>query len=99
MSAANDAENAFAESIKRLNRALDGLETAIDGRIEGQRDIGEAEAEVQRVNSDRTDLAQSLDASEARAKRLEDTNREVSRRLVNAMETIRTVLDCSAANQ
>jgi hypothetical protein len=33
------------------------------------------------------------DGSEARAERLEEANREVSRRLVTAMETIRAVLD------
>ena len=38
-------------------------------------------------------LAQELDSSEARAERLEQTNKEVSRRLVTAMETIRAVLD------
>ena len=38
-------------------------------------------------------LAQELDQSEFRANRLEEVNREVSRRLVTAMETIRAVLD------
>ena len=35
----------------------------------------------------------AADASEARAERLENANKEVSRRLVTAMETIRAVLD------
>lgn len=35
----------------------------------------------------------SLDQAEFRANRLEEVNREVSRRLVTAMETIRAVLD------
>jgi len=42
---------------------------------------------------DRARLAHELDSSEARAERLEDANKEVSRRLVTAMETIRAVLD------
>ena len=54
---------------------------------------GLAEAEVQRMNADRSRLAQELDNSEARAERLEEANKEVSRRLVTAMETIRAVLD------
>jgi hypothetical protein len=45
------------------------------------------------MNADRSRLAQELDASEARAERLQDANKEVSRRLVTAMETIRAVLD------
>jgi len=48
---------------------------------------------VRRVNTDRSRLAQELDQSEFRANRLEEVNREVSRRLVTAMETIRAVLD------
>ena len=42
---------------------------------------------------DRSRLAQELDQAEFRANRLEEVNREVSRRLVTAMETIRAVLD------
>ena len=48
---------------------------------------------MQRLNADRSRLAQELDTSEARAERLEEANKEVSRRLVTAMETIRAVLD------
>ena len=43
--------------------------------------------------ADRARLAQELDNSEARGERLQEANREVSRRLVTAMETIRAVLD------
>ena len=52
-----------------------------------------SQTEVQRMNADRSRLAQELDNSEARAERLEEANKEVSRRLVAAMETIRAVLD------
>ena len=45
------------------------------------------------MNADRAKLATELDNSEARAERLEEANKEVSRRLVTAMETIRAVLD------
>jgi len=48
---------------------------------------------VRRVHADRSRLAQELDQAEFRANRLEEVNREVSRRLVTAMETIRAVLD------
>ena len=51
------------------------------------------EGEVKRVHVDRARLAQELDQSQFRANRLEEVNREVSRRLVTAMETIRAVLD------
>jgi chromosome segregation ATPase len=86
-------EATFKEVIARLGKAIDTLEDAVAARIEREQDYGEAEAEVQRMNADRARLAQELDSSEARADRLEEANKEVSRRLVAAMETIRAVLD------
>ena len=81
------------EVINRLGKAIATLEDAVSARLERDKDYAEAEAEVQRMNADRARLAQELDASEARAERLEGANKEVSRRLVTAMETIRAVLD------
>lgn len=86
-------ETTLKEVIARLGKAIDELENAVSARLENERDYSEAEAEVQRMNADRSRLAQELDNSEARAERLEDANKEVSRRLVTAMETIRAVLD------
>ena len=86
-------ETTLKEVIARLGKAIETLEDAVAARLEHERDYSEAEAEVQRMNADRSRLAQELDNSEARAERLEDANKEVSRRLVTAMETIRAVLD------
>lgn len=86
-------ETTLTQALERLEKALNGLEQAIDLRLEQEGDFAEAEEEVQRMNADRSRLAQELDNSEARAERLETANREVSRRLVTAMETIRAVLD------
>ena len=80
-------------AIDALKGAVTGLESAIDGRLDRERDRVEIEGEVRRVNTDRARLAQELDQSQFRANRLEEVNREVSRRLVTAMETIRAVLD------
>ena len=49
-----------------------------------------SKAKSGRVHADRSRLAQELDQAEFRANRLEEVNREVSRRLVTAMETIRS---------
>ncbi|ABQ61671.1 conserved hypothetical protein [Brucella ovis ATCC 25840] len=81
------------QALERLEKALNTLEEAVDLRLDKEGDFAEAEEEVQRMNADRSRLAQELDQSEARAERLEAANREVSRRLVTAMETIRAVLD------
>ncbi len=86
-------EATLKEVLARLGRAMDSLEAAAAGRLEHEQDYSEAEAEAQRLNADRTRLAQELDNAEARGERLEDANKEVSRRLVTAMETIRAVLD------
>jgi chromosome segregation ATPase len=80
-------------AIEELRRAIGALDNALDMRFDRERDRGEVEGEVRRVNTDRSRLAQELDQSEFRANRLEEVNREVSRRLVTAMETIRAVLD------
>ena len=45
-----------------------------------------------RMVSDRSRLAADLDAAAARARGLETTNREVARRLDEAIDTIRSVL-------
>ncbi|RCS23687.1 DUF4164 family protein [Phyllobacterium salinisoli] len=86
-------DTTLKQVMDRLERALDALEEAVDLRLEKEGDFAEAEEEVQRMNTDRSRLAQELDISESRAERLESANREVSRRLVTAMETIRAVLD------
>jgi septal ring factor EnvC (AmiA/AmiB activator) len=65
---------------------------ALDGRLNGEAEVSGLENELHRLGTDRSRLAQSLDAAEARSAKLENANREVSRRLVTAMESIRSVL-------
>lgn len=77
----------------RLDTALSQLEAAVHRHVEAGERFATAEDELQRLGEDRSKLAQDLDSALARADRLEDTNREVSRRLVSAMETIRAVLN------
>lgn len=77
----------------RLEKAVEGLENAVEARLEKENSFSEIEAEVQRMGADRARLAQEIDKSKARAEKLAEVNREVSRRLVAAMETIRAVLD------
>ena len=83
----------LAAALARLNNALDLLDNAVDASIESDGSRRSSSEEVQRMSEDRAKLAQELDSSENRANRLEETNREVSRRLVAAMETVRGVLD------
>lgn len=80
-------------ALKRLETALDLLEGAVERQLEGALHVASLENELHRLGTDRSELAQSLDAAEARTARLEQTNREVSERLVAAMETIRTMIN------
>jgi hypothetical protein len=80
------------DALHRLNAALELLDGAVERRLEGAREVSILEGEVHQLGTDRSRLAQSLDAAAARAARLEEANRDVSRRLVTAMEAIREVL-------
>ena len=80
------------DAVTGLNTALDQLQAAIERRrLAGTRNDA-LESEVQTLNADRARLADRLDKAEARAARLESVNKDVSHRLVGAMETIRGVL-------
>jgi len=88
--------DAFADAVRRIDQAVTHLElsartargrlTALDG----------AEAEARRLAGERTRLAVELDRANANARRLDDKAAEVSRRLVEAMEGVKTVLSGSA---
>jgi len=79
-------------ALKRLEAAIDLLDDAIEGRLEGVRQVADLEEEVHRLGADRSELAQTLDQAEARGAKLDDVNRQVSQRLDAAIETIRSVL-------
>ena len=85
-------------SLDKLASAVSALEEAVDERLDREAALTGAEAEVQRMGADRARLAESLDNAEARAQQLESANREVSRRLVDAMESIRSVLERTAVS-
>ncbi|OKL44062.1 hypothetical protein A3843_10810 [Pseudovibrio exalbescens] len=83
-----DLDKAF----DRLTAAISKLEAAAGRRLSHDKSVETLEDDLQRLAEDRSQLAATLDEAEAKAERLEAVNREVSRRLVSAMETIRAVL-------
>jgi len=87
--------SSLAKALAQLNSALDTLEKSVDLSIESSGQNRSADEEVQRMADDRARLARDLDGAEARANRLAEANKEVSNRLVGAMETVRSVLDKS----
>ncbi|WP_412058886.1 DUF4164 domain-containing protein [Bartonella sp. DGB2] len=87
------ADQALISARLKLEKALTKLEQTLNQQRETNQDIEGLEEEIQRMNNDRSRLAQELDQSEARAERLEQANKAVSKRLITAMETIRTVIE------
>lgn len=79
--------------LQLLDRSLNRLENAVDTHLDDRRRLKSLDSEISDMMLDRSRLAQSLDKAEARAMRLEDANKEVSRRLVTAMDSIRSVLE------
>jgi hypothetical protein len=80
---------------RRLSLALDALQAAVERRQEADRGQEGLTAQLHLLGADRSLLASNLDAVAARAKKLETVNRDVSKRLDVAMDTIRTVLEAN----
>jgi hypothetical protein len=78
---------------RRLMTALDALESAVERRREADRDENELASRIQALGADRSRLADELDGSLVKSRKLERANREVAARLDAAIGTIRAVLD------
>jgi chromosome segregation ATPase len=81
------------QATRRLKDALEALESAVDRRLENDRDAAALNAQVQAFETDRARLAAELDSAAARAHDLESANREVAQKLDEAIDGIRSVLD------
>ena len=77
---------------RRLMSALDALESAVERRREADRDEDELATRIQALGADRSRLADELDMSLVKSRKLERTNREIAERLDSAIGTIRAVL-------
>jgi hypothetical protein len=91
MTEAGDA-NPLDLALRRLNGAADLLEASIAQSMEKARSSRDRASELSLLSDDRARLAEDLDLANARAQSLAHANRDVSRRLDQAMETIRSVL-------
>ena len=78
---------------RRLMAALEALESAVERRREADRDENELASRIQALGADRSRLADELDGSLVKSRRLERANREIAERLDAAIGTIREVLD------
>ncbi|AEV39197.1 hypothetical protein PSE_4695 [Pseudovibrio sp. FO-BEG1] len=88
-----DSGQDLDQALDRISASITKLEGALHRRTSRDKTLDALENDLQRIGEDRTQLAAKLDQAEARGSRLEDVNKDVSRRLVAAMESIRTVLE------
>ncbi len=77
---------------ERFERAVGQLETSIRSLNQRLRARAGDEAELRKLIADRARLSTDLDKANAKTRRLDESAHEVSRRLVDAMETVRQVL-------
>ena len=77
---------------RRLMTALDALESAVERRREADRDEDELATRIQALGTDRSRLADELDTSLVKSRKLERTNREIAEKLDAAIGAIRDVL-------
>ena len=94
-----DGSNADIESAtRRLMSALEALESAVERRRDADRDENELATRIQALGADRSRLADELDGSLVKSRRLERANREIAEKLDAAIGTIRAVLDAGEAS-
>jgi septal ring factor EnvC (AmiA/AmiB activator) len=77
---------------RRLMSARDALESAVERRREADRDEDELATRIQALGADRSRLADELDTSLVKSRKLERVNREIAERLDHAIGAIREVL-------
>jgi Domain of unknown function (DUF4164) len=82
---------------RRLMATLDALEAAVERRREADRDEDELATRIQALGADRSRLADELDSSLVKTRKLERANREIAERLDAAIGTIRSVLEAGDA--
>jgi hypothetical protein len=89
----------FDQAVKRVMDALDSLDAVLEQRLgkdAGGKGGGSLVEQLHAFNIDRARLAVELDSVRARARELENSNREAVRRIDEAMSAIRAVI---AANK
>jgi hypothetical protein len=94
----NGTNRGFDQAVKRVMDALDALDATLEQRLgKGDRDGKEGAGgslveQLHAFNIDRARLALELDSVRARARALENSNREAVRRIDEAMSAIRAVI-------
>jgi hypothetical protein len=91
--AGNNGSADIEHATRRLVAALDALESAVERRRDADRDEEELANRIQALGADRSRLADELDGTLVRSRKLERANREIAERLDAAIGSIRDVLE------
>ncbi len=83
---------ALEDAAARLTKALQAFEQAVAHRLEDEQSIEDLEQHIRDLNAEQERLMASLTDARQRADRLESVNEEVSGRLENAIDSIKTIL-------
>ncbi len=92
---ANGGGTDIDAATRRLTAALDALERAVERRRDADRNEDELASRIQALGADRSRLADELDGSLVRTRKLERANREIAEKLDAAIGTIRSVLEAA----
>jgi predicted RNase H-like nuclease (RuvC/YqgF family) len=92
---ANSGAVEIDAATRRLTAALDALERAVERRREADRNEDELASRIQALGADRSRLADELDGSLVRTRKLERANREIAEKLDAAIDTIKSVLEAA----
>lgn len=90
--ASDVSSEGYEKAAERVDRALQRLEASLrsfNGRV---RSVGRIESDIAKLENDRGQLVGELARSAAKSKRLDEAAGDVSRRLVVAMESVKTIL-------
>ena len=80
------------EATTRLTKALKTFEDAVAQRLAEEKRVEDLEQHIQSLNVEQERLTASLSVARQRAERLETANDEVSHRLENVIDSIKTIV-------
>jgi hypothetical protein len=87
-----EAHETIEAAATRLDRAFTRLEASLSVMHARFRTQARVQVDTQKLLAERARFASDLERASSRARRLEDANAEVARRLVVAMDSVNAVL-------
>lgn len=87
-----EAPETIETAMAKLDHAFARLEASLGVMQTRLRTQSRVQADTQKLLAERARFASELDKASARARRLDEANAEVARRLVIAMDTVNSVL-------